>query len=50
MIAAIVCVDNNFGIGYNGDLLAHIPEDIKFFREKKNLQAQMVLLVNPTKH
>ena len=36
MIAAIVCVDENFGIGYNGDLLAHIPEDMKFFREKTN--------------
>lgn len=36
MIATIVCVDNNFGIGYNGDLLAHIPEDMKFFREKTN--------------
>lgn len=34
MIAAIVCVDKNWGIGYNGDLLAHIPEDMKFFREK----------------
>ena len=34
MIAAIVCVDNNFGIGCNGDLLAHIPEDMRFFRDK----------------
>jgi len=27
MISAIVAVDNNWGIGYNGDLLEHIPED-----------------------
>ena len=36
MISVIVCVDENFGIGYNGDLLSHIPEDMKFFREKTN--------------
>lgn len=34
MIAAIVCVDNNFGIGYNNKLLFHISEDMKFFKEK----------------
>ena len=34
MISAIVCVDNNWGIGYNGNLLAHIPEDMNFFKEK----------------
>lgn len=33
MIAAIVCVDKNWGIGYNGDLLVKIPEDMKFFKE-----------------
>lgn len=33
MIAAIVAVDNNWGIGYNGELLEHIPEDMKHFRE-----------------
>ena len=33
MISAIVCVDNNWGIGYQGNLLAHIPEDMKFFKE-----------------
>lgn len=33
MIAAIVAVDNNWGIGYNGELLEHIPEDMKYFRE-----------------
>lgn len=34
MISAIVCVDKNWGIGSNGDLLVHIPEDIRFFRDK----------------
>lgn len=34
MISAIVCVDKNWGIGYNGDLLVHIPEDMKFFKKK----------------
>ena len=33
MISAIVAVDNNWGIGYNGDLLEHIPEDLKYFNE-----------------
>ena len=33
MISAIVAVDNNWGIGYNGDLLEHIPEDLKYFKE-----------------
>lgn len=33
MISAIVCVDSNWGIGYQGELLAHIPEDMKLFRE-----------------
>ena len=31
MISAIVAVDKNWGIGYNGDLLARIPEDMKNF-------------------
>ena len=34
MIATIVAVDNNWGIGRNGDLLANIPEDKKFFKDK----------------
>lgn len=34
MIAAIVAVDENWGIGRNGDLLVNIPEDKKFFKEK----------------
>ena len=33
MIAAIVAVDNNWGIGYDGELLERIPEDMKRFRE-----------------
>lgn len=32
MISAIVAVDNNWGIGYNGNLLEHIPEDLKYFK------------------
>ena len=31
MISAIVAVDNNWGIGFNGSLLEHIPEDMKNF-------------------
>lgn len=34
MISAIVAVDNNWGIGSNNKLLANIPEDMKFFKEK----------------
>ena len=33
MISAIVAVDDNWGIGFNGDLLEHIPEDLKHFKE-----------------
>ena len=33
MISAIVAVDKNWGIGYNGDLLEHIPEDLKYFKQ-----------------
>lgn len=33
MISAIVAVDNNWGIGYNGNLLEHIPEDLKYFKK-----------------
>ena len=33
MISAIVAVDKNWGIGFNGDLLEHIPEDLKHFKE-----------------
>ena len=34
MISAIVAVDENWGIGFNGELLEKIPEDMKFFKEK----------------
>lgn len=33
MIKAIVCVDKNWAIGKNNDLLFHLPQDMKFFRE-----------------
>jgi dihydrofolate reductase len=33
MIAAVVAIDSNYGIGGNNDLLAHIPEDMKMFKE-----------------
>lgn len=33
MIKAIVCVDKNWAIGKNNDLLFHLKEDMKFFRE-----------------
>ena len=33
MISAIVAVDENFGIGFNGQLLEHIPEDLKHFKQ-----------------
>lgn len=31
---AIVAVDSRWGIGKNNDLLFHIPDDMKYFREK----------------
>ena len=33
MISAIVAVDENWGIGYQGQLLEHIPADLKHFKE-----------------
>ena len=33
MISAIVAVDNDWGIGFNGELLERIPEDLKRFKE-----------------
>ena len=32
MISAIVAVDNDWGIGFNGELLEHIPEDLIYFK------------------
>ena len=37
----IACVDSNWGIGKDGDLLVHIPEDMKFF--KKNTTDKIVI-------
>lgn len=34
MVAAIVAVDKNWGIGKNRELLVNIPEDRKFFKDK----------------
>jgi len=31
---AIVVVDNNWGIGKDGQLLTHLPGDLKYFKEK----------------
>lgn len=31
---AIVAVDDNWGIGYKGDLLAKVPEDMKHFKNQ----------------
>jgi dihydrofolate reductase len=33
MIKAIVCVDKNWAIGKDNDLLFHLKEDMKFFKE-----------------
>lgn len=33
MVNMIVCVDDNWGIGYKNNLLISIPEDMKFFKE-----------------
>lgn len=33
MISAIVAVDENWGIGFNGELLEKIPNDLKHFKE-----------------
>ena len=32
MISAIVAVNEDWGIGYNNDLLEHIPDDLKHFK------------------
>lgn len=31
-VNAIVSVDNSWGIGYNNDLLFHVPEDMRYFK------------------
>lgn len=34
MIKMIICSDKSFGIGKNNQLLTHIPEDLKYFKEQ----------------
>jgi dihydrofolate reductase len=36
MISAIVAVNNAWGIGYQGELLEAIPEDLKYFKSTTN--------------
>ena len=36
-IIHIVCMDELGSIGLNNQLLFNIPEDLKYFREKKNI-------------
>lgn len=43
---AIVAVDKNFGIGYKGKLLIHIPEDLKHF--KKTTVGKVVVMGRQT--
>jgi dihydrofolate reductase len=38
----IVCVDQEFGIGKNGDLLEKIPEDLQFFK-KMTLEKTIIM-------
>ena len=33
MISAVVAVDNNWGIGFEGQLLERLPPDMKYFKE-----------------
>ena len=42
MIKAIVCVDKNWGIGKDNDLLFSLPSDMKFFRQT-TLQKTVVM-------
>lgn len=37
MIKAIVCVDENWAIGKNNDLLFHLKKDMQFFKEKTTM-------------
>lgn len=45
MLKAIVAVDENWGIGYNGDLLASIPDDLKHFK-KQTIGKKVVMGLN----
>ena len=42
MISAIVAIDENWGIGFNGELLEKIPEDIEFF---KNITSNHIVVM-----
>lgn len=48
MTSAIVAVDNNWGIGFNGDLLEHIPEDLKYFKELTSGEYKAVVMGRKT--
>ena len=48
MISAIVAVDNNWGIGYNGKLLEYIPEDLKYFKELTSGEYKAVVMGRKT--
>ena len=48
MISAIVAIDNNWGIGFNGDLLEHIPEDLKYFKELTSGEYKAVVMGRKT--
>ena len=37
-VALIVAMDSERGIGRNNDLMWHLPEDMKFFKEKTSGQ------------
>ena len=43
----IACVDNNWGIGDNGNLLFHLPEDMRYF-EKKTKESGVVIMGRKT--
>lgn len=48
MISAIVAVDENWGIGFNGELLEKIPEDLKYFKELTIGKENVVVMGNKT--
>lgn len=42
-VVAIVAVDENNGIGYQGELLARIPEDMKRFKELTTASGMVIM-------
>ena len=46
MISAIVAVDENWGIGFNGELLEKIPEDLQNF--KNLIKGNLIICGNKT--